>query len=165
MISFKVKSDKIHKNKYDYSLVDYTTTETKIKIICHEHGIFEQIPVSHLQGKGCKSCIKKSKGELKIASILSDKKIKYEKEYTYDNCRNINPLPFDFYLPEYNILIEYDGKQHFEAIDYFGGISGLEYRQLNDKIKNEYCDSNNIKLIRIRYDENISKKLKEIENA
>ena len=62
-------------------------------------------------------------------------------------------------MPEYNICVEYDGKQHFEANDYFGGEDGFLYRQINDEIKNEYCKNNNIRLIRIKYDENIIDKL------
>jgi hypothetical protein len=58
--------------------------------------------------------------------------------------------------------IEYDGRQHFEPIDFFGGNDGLKYIQINDAIKNKYCEDNGIKLIRIRYDENAYEILKEI---
>jgi very-short-patch-repair endonuclease len=68
-------------------------------------------------------------------------------------------LPFDFYIPEFNMCIEYDGEQHFKAVDYFGGEDGLKIRQIHDRIKTDYCNSNNILLLRIRYDENIEEKL------
>jgi len=71
-------------------------------------------------------------------------------------------LPFDFYLSDLNICIEYDGIQHFKPIDYFGGDTAFILLQTNDQIKNEYCIENNIKLIRIRYDENIEEKLSNI---
>jgi len=63
----------IHNNKYDYSLVDYKNNKTKVKIICKEHGIFEQVPYSHINGSGCPSC-NESKGEKEI-KIFLDKKI------------------------------------------------------------------------------------------
>ena len=60
-------------------------------------------------------------------------------------------LPFDFYLPKYNICIEYDGQQHYK-IDCFNNtlldLMNLRYR---DDIKTNYCQQNNIKLIRIPY--------------
>lgn len=60
-------------------------------------------------------------------------------------------MRFDFYLPQYNTLIEYDGKQHFEPIEFFGGEEKFNKLQENDKIKNEYCKNNKIPLIRISY--------------
>jgi len=84
------------------------------------------------------------------------------KEYKFDNCKNKNPLPFDFYLPEHNICIEFDGEQHFKSISYFGGEKGFKNTQKNDLIKTSYCKENNIKLIRINYLE--FKKIEEILN-
>jgi hypothetical protein len=55
------KSNKIHKNKYDYNLVEYKNSRTKVKIICKEHGIFEQVPKDHIFGKGCPFCCKNKK--------------------------------------------------------------------------------------------------------
>lgn len=54
--SFIKKSENIHNNYYGYSLVEYINNNTKVKIICPEHGIFEQLPRSHLSGRGCKKC-------------------------------------------------------------------------------------------------------------
>lgn len=70
----------------------------------------------------------------------------------------------DFYLNEYNICIEYDGRQHYEAVDFFGGNDALLISKKRDNIKNKYCKSNNIKLFRIKYSDNIDKKLKKIKN-
>jgi very-short-patch-repair endonuclease len=151
----------IHGNKYDYSLVEYINTKTKVKIICPIHGKFEQKPSNHLRGRGCKIC-NDSKGEIEIKKILDRYNIKYEKQFKFKDCKNIFPLPFDFYLPKYNICIEYDGEQHYESIKYWGGDETFEKIKLRDSIKNEYCKNNNIKLIRIKYDENISEKLEEI---
>lgn len=60
-------------------------------------------------------------------------------------------LRFDFYLSDYNILIEYNGKQHYYSIPYFGGEDTLKRQKVNDAIKEKYCQDNNIKLIRIPY--------------
>ena len=148
-----------HDNKYDYSLVDYINSQTKVEIICLEHGSFKQTPNSHLNGVGCPIC-KSSKGEQQIINYLKKNNIKYIKEYKFNNCRNMRPLPFDFYLPGKNILIEYDGIQHFKPFTFFGGINGLNYRIHNDNIKTEYCKNYNIKLIRIKYNDVVNKKLK-----
>ena len=62
--NFINKVNVIHNNHYNYSLVDYKNNTTKIKIICPKHGIFEQLPKSHLRGNGCPICafeIKKQK--------------------------------------------------------------------------------------------------------
>jgi len=157
---FIEKSKLIHDNKYDYSLVEYKKAKIKIKIICAEHGIFEQTPSGHLSGRGCPKCgIKISKGEKEIANILDDNDINYIKEYEFNDCKYIKNLRFDFYLPEHRTCIEYDGKQHFESVDYFGGYISYNKIMFNDKIKNEFCIKNNINLIRIRYDENIKEKM------
>ena len=152
---FILKSNKIHNNKYDYSLAEYVNNETKIKIICPMHGIFEQNPLNHIsQKQGCPIC-KESRGEKEISEILKKLNINYEREYKFEDCKNINALAFDFYLIKYNTCIEFDGKQHFEPNDFFGGVEGFKKILENDQIKNEYCKNNNIHLIRIRYDDDI----------
>lgn len=148
----------IHKNKYDYSLVNYIGIYDKIKIKCPVHGYFEIRPTDHLNNKGCPFC-NESKGEKKILEILENNNIFFIRQYKFNECKNINQLPFDFYLPDYNICIEFDGIQHYKPVKYFGGINKLKYTQNNDKIKTEYCENNNIRLIRIGYDENIEEKL------
>jgi len=141
---------KIHGNNYDYSLVEYINGNTQIKIICHEHGVFLQKPVKHLQGHRCTHC-SKSKGENNISNILNKHKIKYIDEHRFDKCRNKNPLPFDFYLPKLNVCIEFDGEQHYKSFEFFGGEKRLNSTQRKDQIKSQYCKTNNIKLIRIPY--------------
>lgn len=152
--NFILKSNKIHKKYYNYSLVKYDNMMSKVKIICPKHGIFEQIPNDHLRGHGCTYC-RESKNENKISLILDNLNILYEREKRFKNCKNHRPLPFDFYLSEHNICIEYDGEHHYHSNKYFGGDKRLKYTQKNDQIKNEYCLNNNIRLIRIKYDENI----------
>jgi len=155
---FIEKSINIHGDKYDYSLVEYENCGTKVKIICNKHGEFLQKPDNHLGGSGCPTC-RESKGEIKISNILDDYKIKYERQQKFKGCINIKKLSFDFYLPEYNICIEYDGRQHYEPINEWGGEKEFKNIKIRDNIKTVYCKENDIKLIRISYKENIEDKL------
>lgn len=103
---------------------------------------------------GCPECNNhSSKGEDKIRKYLKSTNIDFIEQYKFKNCKNVNPLPFDFYVPSLNLTIEYDGEQHYKPVDFFGGEEGFLYRQQNDKIKTQYCKDNNIKLIRIPYTE------------
>jgi len=158
---FIEKSKIIHGDKYEYFLVKYENVTTKIKITCKTHGVFEQSPSSHLRGFGCQIC-KNSKGEEKISEFLKSKDIKFEREKRFLNCRNILPLPFDFYIPEHNTCIEFDGEQHFvEKPEWNNNLVNIQKR---DEIKNIYCKENNILLYRFNYKEidDIDKKLDKI---
>lgn len=150
--NFIIKANIIHKNKYDYSQVNYINAKTKIKISCEKHGLFEQSPTNHLAGKGCLKC-KESRGEMAIKHHLNIRNVDFITEKTFYNCKNVNVLPFDFYLPKQNLLIEFDGKQHYEQISYFGGIDAFTNRQKNDNIKTKFAEDNDIALIRIKFDE------------
>lgn len=157
---FIQKSNIIHENKYDYSLSIYEKGKNKLKIICPVHGKFIQTPDKHLQGRGCPIC-SESKGEKTISKILSGLGVKYLREKKFDDCKGkVYMLPFDFYLPEYNICIEYDGKQHFEPISFFGGNEGFKTQKKSDKIKDDYCKNNSINILRISYKDNIEQILK-----
>ena len=155
---FIKESKNIHGYKYNYSLTNYINSKTKVKIICPGHGVFEQLPYDHIQMQGCPKC-KSSKGEMIIEKILQDSNIVYEFQKKFKNCKNKRMLPFDFYLPKYNLCIEYDGEQHFKPIKFFGGEKGFKQRQKNDKIKTQYCKNNNIELLRIKYDKDIGKSM------
>lgn len=154
---FIIKANKKHDNKYKYNDSVYINNSSKINIVCEKHGEFKQSAANHLSGQGCPKC-KRSKGELKIEKMLNNSNIKYEAQKTFNTCRYKYPLKFDFYLPTLRICIEYDGIQHFEIVEKWGGIDNLIDTQNRDKIKTEYCKNNDIKLIRIRYDENIEEK-------
>jgi len=158
---FIKKAKKIHGSKYDYSKVEYIKNDVKVCIICPIHGEFLQTPSSHLNKNGCPSC-RDSVGEKIIANYLNYNNITYIRQYKFEDCRNKNKLPFDFYLSDYNILIEYDGIQHTKPIDALGGIKSFNATQKNGTIKTLYCINNNIKLIRIPHTEH--KKIEEILN-
>src|SRR3972149_546294 len=148
---FLAKSFEVHGNTYNYDNVKYVNNQTKVDIICNKHGIFKQRPAMHLFGNGCPKCSNFSKGEIKITKILEEKNIIFTYQKTFDDCKNVFKLPFDFYLPDYNTCVEFDGAQHFKAFKYFGGEKTFKARQLNDQIKNKYCKNNNIPLLRIPY--------------
>jgi very-short-patch-repair endonuclease len=145
---FIEKAKKVHGNKYDYSKVNYINNYTKVCIICPKHEEFNQKAYNHTRGDGCPIC-KTSKGELKIINILEKNNIKYLYQHKFKECKNKLPLPFDFYLPEHNLLIEYDGRQHFEQ----SGFSNdkLKKTQKHDKIKNNFCKEKGINLLRIPF--------------
>ena len=115
-------------------------------------------PHNILCGTGCPRC-NDSKGEKTIRKWLTEHNITYNSQKRFDDCCDKTSLPFDFYLPDYNCCIEYDGKQHYEAIEWFGGQSAFKYTQKHDKIKTDYCKKNNIKLLRIPYFKNIEEEL------
>ncbi len=154
---FVNKSIKIHGDKYDYSLCNYIGFKNDVDIICKRHGVFHQKPYIHTSGSGCPRC-KESKGEKIISWFLNKKNIKYETQKTFPGCVDVNQLRFDFYIPEYNTCIEYNGIQHYEQVKCFGGKSYLIDRKNKDNIKYKYCKDNNINLLVIKYtdDKNIS---------
>lgn len=101
-------------------------------------------------GQMCPNCKDtESIGERKIRVYLESNNIIFEQEKWFSDCRDIKPLPFDFYLPDYNTIIEFDGEQHYRQGHF--AHSHLSYTQAHDEIKNEYCKNNNIKLVRIPY--------------
>lgn len=230
--------------KYDYSLVDYVNSGTKVKIICPKHKedwlnttgneYFEIFPNKHLDGQGCRFDYleskqkysnkdlenealkynttaefkknspsfyyaavknpeffqkitshfvpeKESSGEKFVAEILINKGLIDEncgksnkncknREKIFQDCRNLKsgryclPLKFDFYIPELNTIVEYDGEQHFRPSTKFGLDKFMTTKE-NDRIKNEYCKKNNINLIRIHYKVPFEKIKKELPLA
>lgn len=164
---FVLKSKMVHEDKYDYSHVDYNGNKLKVKITCPIHGEFMQSPSHHMMGCGCPSC-NESKGEKLISKILKEKNIIFVRQKKFPDCKNKAILPFDFYLPDYNTCIEFDGIQHFEPwrlSDSEKAQSKLDKIKENDNIKNLFCKSNKINLLRIRFDENIEIKLNTFLNG
>lgn len=111
----------------------------------------------------CKKCSgSKSYYEYLICDLLDANKIEYKEQHTFSKCRNKKALRFDFYLTQYNACIEADGIAHFKPVN-FGGKSDsdaqreFQERVKLDAIKNDYCTSNNIPLLRIPYGDFVSK--------
>ena len=150
---------------YDFikSTEEITPMGVKWIIKCRECGKeYIEIPnqlISDNRRKGNNPCScwrKTSKGILKLIDLFKKMNIQYNIEYTFPTCLGLKnkPLKFDFYLPQQDILIEYDGEQHFEDKGMFGDKNHqqkFELQQKYDKIKNDWCLKNNKKLIRISY--------------
>ena len=146
---FIKRANEIHKEKYDYSKVDYLGADTKVCIICPEHGEFWQTPHNHISGKqGCPECntSKNSKIVQKIETILKEFNIQYIKEKTFDWLKNKSHMYLDFFLPDYNVGIECHGLQHFEPVEYFGGKIEYDRRYEMDKLKYKLCSEHDIKI-------------------
>ena len=137
----------------------YINAKTPILHRCKIHNItWKTQPCHVLEGHGCPQC-SESYGEKQIRQWLDCHNIEYIPQKTFDNCKNQRVLPFDSYIPAYNLCIEYDGEQHFKSVDFFGGEEGLKQRQYNDMIKTQYCNAHNIHLLRIPYFKNIENEL------
>ena len=145
--------NKIHFDLYDYSKIDFQGVDKKVDIVCKSHGVFSQNIHKHLKGQGCPECIQNSKGEEYIKNYLERNEIKYIRQKSFDDCKYINRLNFDFYLPDMNICLEFDGLQHFEPVKEFGGEKEFDLILKRDECKNKWCIENRVSLVRIRYDE------------
>lgn len=145
--NFINKANIIHRGRYIYDLVDYINAKTNVKIRCNKCGrIFEQTPNDHLSGKGCPFC-KMSKLELEIFDLLTDTNIEFIYQCNNSYFKWLHKLSLDFYLPHYNIGIECQGRQHFEAVSQFGGEEFFKLQQERDIIKNKLCKENGVKLL------------------
>lgn len=148
---FIEKAKLIHGDKYDYSLVDYKNKFSNIKIICPTHGVFEQEARIHTQGHGCQSC-NTSKGENTIQDWLKSRNISFEKQKKYPELKDKEQLSYDFYIPSKNLLIEYNGEQHYKNV--FNKPLHDFHRQLHhDWLKRKYAKKNGITLLVIPYTE------------
>ena len=121
--------------------------------VCGDY--FYELPAKinngHVTSCGCRV---QSFGENYIQSILEESGIEFKPQYTFDDCKHKYVLHFDFgilYNGELLGLIEYDGRQHFEPVEYFGGDIGFQETQKRDNIKNTYCEVHNIELLRLPY--------------
>lgn len=137
---------------------------THIKYLCScECGTQVVVSGYNLRTARTQSCgCLTSKGEELISNVLEKNNILFQKQFGFKDLINIRHLKFDFAILNNDLtlshLIEYDGIQHFELVERFGGQKGFEERKGNDEIKNKYCRDNNIKLIRIKYNQKINLK-------
>jgi hypothetical protein len=116
------------------------------------------MPYSHLALHGCPIC-NSSKGELQIYNYLINNGVNFIPQKSFEDCKNSNTgrkFRFDFYVPSKNLLIEYDGYQHFESGacmrgKFFLTKKELEKTKYRDKIKTRYAKHNGFRLLRIKY--------------
>ena len=139
-------------SKYGDKLISsYKNSKTKIDVECQKCGNIYKVLFYHFRDGSRCLCNTISKGEMHIEDYLKELNIEYRREKTFEECKNERQLRFDFYLPVQDLLIEFDGIQHFKPVKAFGGEKYLKDVQINDLIKNEYCFENNKYLLRICY--------------
>lgn len=148
IIEFKRRMEE--KNFLDYEIIKYKNFTSSV-ILRHKkcNKIFSQLPGNFLKGRGCPHCYKKiSKGEQKIIDFLKKNNITYEYQKYF---KELNKKSYDFYLPDLNYLIEYQGEQHFHPIKGFGGEEKFLKQLENDRIKREFAKEKDIDLLEISY--------------
>ncbi len=133
------------------------SSHVKINWICKADNTHQwsASPLNRTAGNNkCPYC-NSSCGETVIKNYLISKRIIFSRQYRIPECKNKRALPFDFAVQLINrmVLIEFQGMQHYKPIDHYGGMKKFLSQQINDRIKREYCNSNDIQLIEIRYDE------------
>jgi very-short-patch-repair endonuclease len=131
-----------HDDKYDYSKVEYKNCKENIIIICKKHGEFIQGGDSHLRGSGCPLCINKTEGKLyeRIKKIYPSTITQFSPDW-------LGRKRYDFCIPEHKIIIELDGRQHFEIVERFK--NDPEDQHENDKEKERMATENDYCLIRL----------------
>ena len=135
--------------KDEYEILDYTST-LKRAIFRHKCGfVFSQIARNFLKGRGCPQCFHTiSKGELRVRAFLDKHQIEYE---TQKHFQELWKLSYDFFLPSYRLLIEYQGQQHYFPVEIFGGKVRYSSQKHYDEIKAEYAKQHNFILLTISY--------------
>ena len=162
----------VHGDNLDFSLSKFKKAQTKIEVICthgREHPTFWATPNNLLRGKGCPIC-KLSHGARKVSMWLDKNNIGYEVEWTGHGLRSETyekaTLRIDFHIPLYKTVIEFDGPQHDEPLT-LGKMTeeeamrAFKQTQRNDKRKDDWAKSSGYKMIRIKHNELVSKKLEE----
>lgn len=139
---------RIHGDLYDYSLCQYYNTHTKVTIICKEHGAVEVGAGEHLHGCGCPLC-SEPLGEKRIRHYLEKLGILFIRQYVIRYKENNYRV--DFFIPSKNLIIEYNGAQHYMPVKLFGGAKKFHKQQRRDRNVRQYCKNNNIRLLEIPY--------------
>lgn len=141
---FIEKSKLIHNEKYDYCKVDYLNNHSPVAIICRTHGEFKQTPKKHIKNSGCPLCVNKTEGIFynKLKQIYPSITTQFRKAW----CKSKRYLPFDFCIPEHNIIIELDGGQHFKQVRNW---PSPEKQFETDKYKEKCANENQYSIIRI----------------
>jgi hypothetical protein len=148
---FLFDSIKVHGNTYGYDKIhqEYVTSASMVSILCKKHGYFKQRANDHRRGSGCPVCKSSSKGEQAVATALNRMKVKYIPQMSFEDFKSPKgwKYRYDFYIPEYNTLIEYDGVQHLKD----GPLNGFDVAGVKDTddVKTEYARMKGIHLVRI----------------
>jgi very-short-patch-repair endonuclease len=163
-MSLKVFIDKaniIHDNKYDYSAAEqFENQNSLVTIICPKHGPRKVLVGNHLGGSGCNDC-NTSRGEEVIKAYLKSLELNFNAQHIFKGLKDVRNLRCDFYIESLNLVIEFNGRQHYEPVGAFGGEKSLKEVQRRDKIKKEFCKNNNIRFEVINFNDNIKSKIDE----
>lgn len=107
-------------------------------------------------GTRCLTC-NESRGERRIALFLKRNNIKFQREKKFDACKNKQKLPFDFYLPDFNLILEFNGEQHYKKMTFSPNdetnVAKFERTKLTDSIKKQWAIENGYTFLEIRYDQ------------
>ena len=136
--------------------VDLPTKEQKInssidviEFVCSKGHKYMQQANQH-KFYGCPIC-SQSHGERFIKNYLDNHNIVYEPQKRFHDLKDKTYLSYDFYLPKQNVLIEYQGQQHYEECSYFGGEERFKIQQYHDKLKREYSKKHGYTLLELTY--------------
>ena len=133
---------------------EYKNSNTPLKYICKHHKEFgvQYMALSNAYKQHCPYC-NVIKGENKIAHYLLKYNIEFISQKSYDDLRGIGGgrLSYDFYLPKFNLLIEYQGEQHDHPVNLFGGEEQFIKQQEHDRRKREYALKHSMELLEIWY--------------
>jgi len=145
-----------HGDRFTYDLSKFRQLHNTITVICEKHGNFSQRASVHLNGSGCPTC-KSSRGEVAVRLFLEKHKIPFVMQ------AHIIPenkmLSFDFHLQKNEVLVEFNGRQHYSGYDYFGGLRAFRKTQKRDRFKAKWAAENGYELIVIPYFENVEEVL------
>lgn len=165
----KIRIKKMYPNgEYKLLSTEYSNNHTKIAFKHNKCGTIFRTTWNAFSGSGvgCPKC-QASTGENKVMQYLNTHKIDYQYAYLIHDLKDKNSLHFDFWLPQYQVAIEYDGIQHFEPthFNYSGSDEdaneSFDKLRMHDLAKDGYCLQKGIKLIRISYRDSVKKTLDE----
>lgn len=133
------------------TILEYKGNNTITDIKCEKCSyVFQSVPVSLWGGRvrGCPICEKtKSLGEQSVEKYLKREKLEYKSQYCFLECKDKKPLPFDFYIPQFKVCIEFQGEQHYKERSFLWSESLIRH----DDIKRKFCKEKDILLIEIPY--------------
>ena len=161
----KQYSDEVYsKTGGDYELVSqYKGVNEYINMVHSTCGSeFRTTPHQFNRGRRCPNC-NKSKGEQLVSKALDELRIAYEEQVTVSQLTGLSHrYSFDFYLPSYNLLIEYQGIQHYRPVELFGGASTFRTQKHNDAYKRDFASKNGYELLEIPYNISTFKEVLEV---
>ena len=156
--SWIAKARELHGDRYDYNQSEYTGYDCAITIKCAEHGLFVLEPAhQHIETerrRGCGECAtRESTHSMAIGQWLTEKGYNFIKEWSHPECRDVKVLRFDYFLPDFNACIEYDGEQHFRLGPWGHDEEDIQFRFIKgrrrDAIKSLWCIDNSVRLVRV----------------